>query len=45
MSLRQSVGVGSGGGGVMSGVIHGRADAGVTSGGRAALDAFRQPPA
>ncbi len=44
MSRRQSVGVGSGGGGVISGVIHGCADAGVTSG-RAALDAFRQPPA
>jgi len=45
MSLRQSVGVGSGGGGVRSGVIQGCADAGVTSGRRAALGVFRQPPA
>ncbi len=44
MSLRQSVGVGSGGGGVISGVIQGCAAAGVTSG-RAALEVFRQPPA
>ncbi len=44
MSLRHSVGVGSGGGGVMSGVIQGCTDAGVTSG-RAALGVFRQPPA